>query len=94
MFRSCNVSILTAALAMGLLSPVGGVAFQTTNAPGKDGAPSCPSDKAIAAAKAHGLVWVPKNTKEYYKSGNLYGKGQGEFMPEAVAQMEGNHEKT
>jgi hypothetical protein len=79
---------------LALLSPVGGVAFQTTNPPGKDGAASGPSDKAIAAAKAHGLVWVPKNTKEYYKSGNLYGKGQGEFMPEAVAEMAGNHEKT
>jgi hypothetical protein len=45
-------------------------------------------------AKAHGLVWVPKLAKEYSKSGNLYGKGEGEFMPEAEAQKAGNHEKT
>jgi hypothetical protein len=91
MIRSCHFSVLTAALAMALVSPVG--AFQTTNPPGKNGAASGPSDKAIAAAKAHGLIWVPKSTKEYYKSGSLYGKGQGEFMPEAEAQKAGNHEK-
>jgi len=93
MIKSFNVSILTAALALALLTPAG-VAFQTTNPPGKNGAPSGPSDKAIAAAKAHGLVWVPKHAKEYYKGGNLYGKGEGEFMPEAEAQKAGNHEKT
>jgi hypothetical protein len=93
MIKSFNVSILTAGLALALLTP-GGFAFQTTNPPGKNGAPSGPSDKSIAAAKAHGLVWVPKNTKVYYKGGNLYGKGQGEFMPEAEAQEAGNKEKT
>ena len=93
MIKSFNVSILTATLALVLLTP-GGFAFQTTNPPGKNGAPSGPSDKAIAAAKAHGLVWVPKHAKEYYKSGKLYGKGEGEFMPEAEAQKAGNHEKT
>jgi hypothetical protein len=93
MIRSFHGSILTAALALALLTPAS-VAFQTTNTPGKNGAPSGPSDKAIAAAKAHGLVWVPKNTKDYYKSGSLYGKGQGEFMPEAEAQKAGDHEKT
>jgi hypothetical protein len=62
--------------------------------PRQERCPICPVDKAIAAATAHGLVWVPKNTKEHYKSGGLYGKGQGEFMPEAEAQKAGNHEKT
>jgi hypothetical protein len=94
MIKSFKVSILTPTLAMALLTPIGGFAFQTTNPPGKNGAPSGPSDKAIAACKARGLVWVPKNTKEYYKSSNLYGKGEGEFMPEAEAQKAGNHEKT
>ena len=93
MLRSFHVSILTAVLALALLTPAD-VVSQTTNPPDKNGAPSGPSDKAIAAATAHGLVWVPKNTKEYYKSGDLYGKGQGEFMPEAEAQKAGNHEKT
>lgn len=94
MIKLFKVSVLTYALAMALLTPVGGFAFQTTNPPDKNGTPSGPSDKAIAAAKARGLVWVPKNTKEYYKGGNLYGKGQGEFMPEAEAQEAGNHQKT
>ena len=94
MIPSRTVSIVTAALAIALLAPVGGVAFQTTNPPGKNGAPTGPADKAIAAAKAHGLVWVPKNTKEYYKSGKLYGKGEGDFMPEAEAKQAGNQEKT
>ena len=93
MIKSFNVSILTAALALVLLTPAG-FAFQITNPPDKNGAPSGPSDKAIAACKARGLVWVPKHAKEYYKSGKLYGKGEGEFMPEAVAQKAGNHEKT
>lgn len=94
MIKSFKVSTLTSALAIALLTPIGSFAFQTTNPPDKKGAPSGPSDKAIAAAKTHGLVWVPKNTKEYYKSGNLYGKGQGEFMPEAEAQKAGNRERT
>ncbi len=94
MTKSFNIWILTSALAIELLNPVGGFAFQTTNPPNKNGAPSGPSDKAIAAAKAHALVWVPKNTKAYYKGGSLYGKGEGEFMPEAEAQKAGNHEKT
>jgi hypothetical protein len=62
MLRSFRVSLLTGALALALLTPAG-VAFQTTDPPGKNGAPSGPSDKAIAAAKAHGLVWVPKKHK-------------------------------
>jgi hypothetical protein len=90
--KSITLSLVTAALALALVTPVS--AFQITNPPGKNGAPSGPSDKAIAAAKAHGLVWVPKNTKDYYKSGSLYGKGQGEFRPEAEAQKAGDHEKT
>lgn len=92
MIRSFHGSIFTAALTLALLTPAG-VAFQTTNPPDKNGAQSGPSDKAITAAKAHGLVWVPKNTKDYYKSGSLYGKGQGEFMPEPEAQKAGDHEK-
>ncbi len=83
---------MTAALALALVTPIS--AFQITNPPAKNGAPSGPSDKAIAAAKAHELVWVPKNTKDYYKSGSLYGKGRGEFMPEEEAQKAGDHEKT
>ncbi len=94
MIKSFKVSILTSALAMALLTTVGGFAFQTTNPTDKDGSPSGPSDKVIAACKARGLVWVPKNTKDYYKSGKLYGKGQGEFMPEAEAQKAGCREKT
>lgn len=94
MIKSFKVSTLTFALAIALLIAAGGFAFQTTNPPDKKGAPSGPPDKVIAVAKAHGLVWVPKNTKEYYKSGNLYGKGQGEFMPETEAQKAGNRERT
>ncbi len=94
MIKSFNISILTSAIAIALLTPVGGFAFQTTNPPDKNGAPSGATDKAIAAAKARGLVWVPKNTNEYYKSGNVYGKGQGEFMPEAEAQKAGYREKS
>lgn len=94
MIKLFKASVLTSALAMALLTPVGGFSFQTINPPDKNGTPSGPSDKAIAAAKARGLVWLPKNTKEYYKGGNLYGKGKGEFMPEAEAQEAGNHQKT
>jgi hypothetical protein len=51
-------------------------------------------NKGAGAGRLTGLVWVPKNTKVYYRGGNLYGKGQGEFMPEAEAQEAGNKEKT
>ena len=94
MLKSAKFLIVTSALATTLLTPVGAIAFQTTNPPGKNGSPSGPTDNAIAAAKARGLVWVPKNKKVYYKSGELYGKGEGEFMPENVAQKAGNRQKT
>ncbi len=53
---------------------------------------SGPTDKAIAVAKARGLVWVDTSSKVYYKDGEFYGRtNQGEFMPEAAAQEEGYH---
>ncbi len=36
---------------------------------------------------------MAKNTKVYCKGGDLYGKGEGEFMPEAEAQKAGNREQ-
>jgi len=38
-------------------------------------------------------VWVGKNTRVYHKGGELYGKGDGEFMPESEAQKAGNREQ-
>ena len=81
------------ALAITLLSPVGVVAFQAKDVPSQNAASPGPSERAIGAAKDRGLVWVPKNTKIYYKGGELYGKGQGEFMPESEAQKAGNREQ-
>jgi len=81
------------ALAITLLSPVGIFAFQAKDVPNKTTATPGPSDKAVGAAKDRGLVWVPKNTKIYYKGGEFYGKGQGEFMPEPEAQKDGNREQ-
>jgi hypothetical protein len=79
-------------LATTLLTPVGLFA-QAKDVPGKNAPTRGPSEKAIAAAKARGLVWVAKNTKVYCKGGELYGKGEGEFMPEAEAQNAGNREQ-
>jgi hypothetical protein len=92
MIRLLRVSIATSVLATTLLAPVGLFA-QAKDVPSKTAATRGPSDKAIAAAKARGLVWVPKNTKVYCKSGELYRKGEGEFMPEAEAQKAGNREQ-
>ena len=75
-----------------LLAPVGLFA-QAKDVPSKTATTRGPSDKAIAAAKARGLVWVGKNTKIYCKGGALYGRGEGEFMPEAEAQKAGNREQ-
>jgi hypothetical protein len=88
--RLFKVLIANLALVAMLLTPVGVFAFQAKDAPGKTTRAPGPSDKAIAAAKARGLVWVPKNTGVYYKGGELYGKGEGEFMPESEAQKAGN----
>jgi len=85
--------IANSALAITLLSPIGVFAFQAKDVPSKTAATPGPSDRAISAAKARGLVWVGKNTKVYYKGGELYGKGEGEFMPEAEAQKAGNREQ-
>jgi hypothetical protein len=89
MIKLCKVLIATSILTAALLTPV--TAFAQT-APGKTSTTRGPTDKAIAAAKARGLVWVPKNMRVYYKGGDLYGKGEGEFMPEGEAQKAGNHE--
>ena len=93
MIRLFKVWIANAALAMTVLSPVGIFAFQSKDVPSKNAASPGPSERAIAAAKARGLVWVPKNAKIYYKGGELYGKGEGEFMPEPEAQKAGNREQ-
>jgi hypothetical protein len=93
MTRLFKTLIVNSALAMTLLSPVGVFAFQAKDVPSKTAATPGPSDRAISAAKARGLVWVGKNTKVYYKAGELYGKGEGEFMPEAEAQKAGNREQ-
>ena len=80
------------ALAITLLTTAPGLAFQGKDVPSKTATAPGPTDRAIAAAKARGLVWVPKNTRAYYKGGELYGKGEGEFMPESEAQKAGNRE--
>jgi hypothetical protein len=89
--RLCKVLIANWVLAATLLTPIRAFA-QTKDAPGKTAPVRGPTEKAIAAAKARGLVWVPKNTRVYYKDGDLYGKGEGEFMPETEAQKAGNRE--
>lgn len=49
-----------------------------------------PTEKAIADAKAKGLVWVNLNTKIYHKEGQFYGKTKnGQFMTEAEARKAG-----
>jgi hypothetical protein len=93
MMRTFKVLIANSTLATTLLTPVAVFAFQAKDVPGKNAATPGPSDRAIAAAKARGLVWVGKNTKVYYKGGELYGKGEGEFMPEAEALKAGNREQ-
>jgi hypothetical protein len=92
MIRLFQVLIANSVLATTLLTPVTAFA-QAKDAPGKTAPVRGPTDKAIAAAKARGLVWVPKNTRVYYKGGDLYGKGEGEFMPESEAQKAGNREQ-
>lgn len=87
------VRVLIANSVLALLIPIGVFAFQAKDAPSKTAASPGPSDKAISAAKARGLVWVAKNTRVYYKDGKLYGKGSGEFMPEAEAQKAGYREQ-
>ena len=93
MIRLFKALTANTALAITLLSPVGVFAFQAKDVPNKTTAIPGTSDKAIGAAKDRGLVWVPKNAKIYYKGGELYGKGEGEFMPEAEAQKAGNREQ-
>jgi len=93
MIRLFKALIANAALATMVLSPVGAFAFQSKDVPSKNAASPGPSERAIGAAKDRGLVWVPKNAKIYYKGGELYGKGQGEFMPEHEAQKAGNREQ-
>jgi len=93
MIRLFNALIANSAIAITLLSPVGVFAFQSKDVPNKTTANPGPSDRAIDAAKARGLVWVGKNTRLYHKGGELYGKGEGEFMPEAEARKAGNREQ-
>jgi hypothetical protein len=94
MIRLRKTWITNSALAMTLVTPVGAFAFQAKDVPGKSGAMPGPSDEAIAAAKARGLVWVDPSTKVYYKGGQFYGKTRrGEFMPEDVAKKDGNREE-
>jgi len=92
MSKVFKVLIANWILATTLLAPVDALA-QAKDAPTKASPSRGPSDKAVAAAKARGLVWVGKNTRVYYKGGELYGKGEGEFMPEAEARKEGNREQ-
>jgi len=93
MIRLFKALTANSALAITLFSPVGVFAFQAKDVPNKTAATPGPSDKAIGAAKARGLVWVGKNTRVYHKGGELYGKGDGEFMPESEAQKAGNREQ-
>lgn len=92
MMKSFKAWIVNATLAMTVLGAGGAFAFQSKDVPTKSAESPGPSDRAIGAAKARGLVWVPKNAKIYYKRGELYGKGEGEFMPEPEAQRAGNRE--
>lgn len=89
MIRLFKAVTASSALAITLLSSVEVFAFQAKDVPNKTTATPGPSDSAIAAAKARGLVWVAKNAKVYRKSGELYGKGEGDFMPESAAQKAG-----
>ena len=90
----CRVLMVNAVLAIMILTPAGVFAFQIKDVPSKANQMPGPTDKAIAAAKARGLVWVDPSTNVYYKDGPMYGKTKrGEFMPEAVAQA-GNREGT